>query len=102
MRKPQVTRTIITTQATVLCLNVETGEPFNETVIVPRTYKDDKKLMKKINELVDTEVVKAVHIVDKVEVSTLYGMSEEEFIKVAKVLPPRNGASTEDGEAEAE
>ena len=100
MRKPQVTRTIVTTQVTVLCLNVETGEPFNETVIVPRTFKDDKKLMKKISEIVDTEAVKAVHIVDKVEVSTLYGMTEEEFIKAARILPPRNGASTEDGEAE--
>lgn len=100
MRKPQVTRTIITTQATVLCLNVETGEPFNETVVVPRTFKDEKKLLKKITEMVDTETVKAVHIVDKVEVSILYGMSEEEFIKVAKILPPRSGASTAEDEAE--
>lgn len=100
MRKPMVTRTIITTQATVLCLNVETGEPFNETVTVTRTYKDEKKLLKKITEMVDTETVKAVHIVDKVEVSTLYGMSEEEFIKVAKILPPRGGASTADEEVE--
>lgn len=97
-RIPMVTRTIITTKVNVLCLDVETGEPCNYDVVVPRTYKDDEVLMKKVRPLIEAGSLKAVHIVDKEEIETLYGMSEQEFIENAKVLPPRN---TIEKEAEA-
>ena len=87
-RKPMVTRTIITTKVTVLCLDINTAEPFNETVTLPRTYKDDKKLLKSVEEVINTEEVKAVHIVDKKEIETLYGMTEQDFINNAKILDP--------------
>ena len=85
-RKPMVTRTITTTQVNVLCLDIVAGEPFNQQVTLPRTYKEDKKLMKDIEEVVNTENVKAVHVVAKEEVETLYGMSEQDFINNAVVL----------------
>ena len=85
-RKPMVTRTITTTQVNVLCLDIVAGEPFNQQVTLPRTYKDDKNLMKAIEEVVNTENVKAVHVVAKEEVETLYGMSEQDFINNAVVL----------------
>lgn len=85
-RKPMVTRTITTTQVNVLCLDIVAGEPFNKQVTLPRTYKEDKKLMKAIEEVVNTESVKAVHVVAKEEVETLYGMSEQDFINNAVVL----------------
>ena len=100
-RVPMVTRTIVTTKATVMCLDVQAGEPCNMTVTVPRTYKDDNVLMKKVRPLLETETFKAVHIVDKEEIETLYGMTEQEFIKYAEVLPPRNAANT-DEESDAE
>lgn len=87
-RKPMVTRTIITTQANVLCLNITTAEPFNTLVTLPRTYKDDEKLLKKVHDVVDSNEVKAVAIVDKTEVETLYGMTEEAFIAGATILDP--------------
>lgn len=87
-RKPMVTRTITTTKANVLCMDIQTAEPFNKVVTLPRTYKDDKTLMKKVQEVVETDTVKAVHIVDKEEVETLYGMTEQEFIQNAVVLDP--------------
>ncbi len=87
-RKPMVTRTIITTKVNVLCLNVQDAEPFNKVVTLPRTYKDDKKLLKKVEEVVNTDEVKAVHIVDKEEVETLYGMTEQDFITNATILDP--------------
>ena len=90
-RAPKVTRTIKSTKVTVLCLDVETGEPCNVSCVVARTYKDDTKLLAKVKEIVETETVKAVHIVDKEEVETLYGMSEQKFIENAEVLPPRKG-----------
>ena len=85
-RKPMVTRTITTTQVNVLCSDIVAGEPFNQQVTLPRTYKEDKKLMKAIEEVVNTENVKAVHVVAKEEVETLYGMSEQDFINNAVVL----------------
>lgn len=87
-RKPMVTRTIITTKVIVLCLDVNSAEPFNETVTLPRTYKDDKKLLKSVEEVINTDTVKVVHIVDKKEIETLYGMTEQDFINNAKILDP--------------
>ena len=84
-RKPMVTRTITTTKVNVLCLNIETSEPFNMVVTLPRTY-DDKKLFKAVQSVVDNDTQKAVHIVDKEEVETLYGMSEQSFIEHASIL----------------
>ena len=100
-RKPMVTRTITTTQVNVLCLDIVAGEPFNQQVTLPRTYKEEKKLMKAIEEVVNTESVKAVHVVAKEEVETLYGMSERDFINNAVVLDnetrrPINEVDTEE------
>ena len=87
-RKPMVTRTITTTKVNVLCLDVESAEPFNKVVTLPRTYKDSKKLLKAIEELINNDTVKAVHVVDKEEVETLYGMTEQDFITNATILDP--------------
>lgn len=88
-RVPMVTRTIITTKVNVMCLDIKRGEPCNSSVVVPRTYKDDEKLLKKVKEVLETKTLKPVFIVDKEEIETLYGMTEQEFIEHAKVLPPR-------------
>lgn len=89
-RTPMVTRTITTTRANVMCLDVQAGEPFNKEITVPRTYKDDETLLKTVKPLIETETVKAVHIVSKTTIETLYGMTEQEFIEHAKQLPERN------------
>lgn len=87
-RKPMVTRTIVTTKVNVLCVDINNAGPFIKSVTLPRTYKDEKKLLKKVEEIVNTEDVKAVHVVDKEEVETLYGMTEQDFIANATILDP--------------
>ena len=101
-RKPMVTRTIVTTKVNVLCLDIKSAEPFNKVVTLPRTYKDEKKLLKKVEEVVNTDEVKAVHVVDKEEVETLYGMTEQDFITNATILDPvtRKKLETETGKTE--
>ena len=89
-RKPQVTRTMTTTKVSVLCLNIEDAEPYNEVVTLPRTYKDEKAILKEVRKIIDTDTTKAVHVVATKIEETLYGMDEDEFIKYAKILPPRN------------
>lgn len=98
MREPMVTRTIITTQCNVLCLNLETAEPFNKEVTLPRTYSDEKKLFKMVQQIIDSDTEKAVHIVDTMTIETLYGMTEADFIANADVLPPRGTKVTETDE----
>ena len=93
-----VTRTIIPTKVIVLCLDVNSAEPFNETVTLPRTYKDDKKLLKSVEEVINTDTVKAVHIVGKKEIETLYGMTEQDFINNAKILDPATRKEAEASE----
>ena len=98
-RKPMVTRTLLTTKANVLCLNITTGEAENKLVTVPRTYKDNKALLKAVAPIVEAdENLKAVHIVDTEVIETLYGMTEQEFMERATVLPPRTVAQTDDEE----
>lgn len=89
MSKNMVTRTILTTEVSVLCLNLIKSEPFNMDVSLPRTYKDEKSMMKKVSALIDNDERKAVHIVRTEVKETLYGMPEEEFLIAAEVLPPR-------------
>lgn len=95
-RTPMVTRTIQTTRANVLCLNIVEGEPFNKVVTLPRTYKDENAMLKVISKMVDNDEVKAVHVVDSYVEETLYGMSEQRFIDLAQVMPPRNAAKADD------
>lgn len=88
-RVPMVTRTITVTKITALCLNIETAEPFNKTVMLSGTFNDEKSMMKAAEKILNTETERAVHIVSTEEIETLYGMTEQEFIQKAQVLPPR-------------
>ena len=98
-RVPQVTRTIQTTKVDVLCLNIKEGNPFTQSVVLPRTYKDEQAMLKSVEKLINSDEVKAVHIVSHTVEETLYGMSEQKFIELAEVLPPRK-VYGEDGEAD--
>ena len=88
-RVPSVTRTIQTTKANVLCIDLSTEQPFTQSVILPRTYTDERSMLKKIKPMLENETVKVVHVQNFTVESTLYGMTEEEFIKAAEILPPR-------------
>ena len=87
-RVPMITRTIQTTVCDVLCLNVETAEPFNKQVTLPRTYKDENSMLKMVKSVLDTDNEKVVHVVNSHVEETRYGMTEQEFIEHAKVIPP--------------
>lgn len=94
-RKPMVTRTVQTTLATVLCLNTETAEPFNQTVTLSGTFKDNKAVMKAVKALIENDTVSVAKVVDVEIEEKLYGMPEQDFINAAKVLPPRGTKVTE-------
>ena len=62
-KTPMITRTIQTTEVNVLCMDIKQGEPFNITVTLPRTYKDNAAMLKAAAAVIDNEDTKAVHIV---------------------------------------
>lgn len=95
-RAPKVTRTIQTTHANVLCMDIENREPCNKDVVLPRTYKDENALLKAVKKVVETDTIKAVQVVDTKVVETLYGMSEQDFIEHATILPPRKDYTNTD------
>lgn len=88
-KTPMITRTIQTTEVNVLCMDIKQGEPFNTTVTLPRTYKDNVAMLKAAAAVIDNEENKAVHIVASEVKETLYGMKETDFIAIANILPAR-------------
>ena len=85
-RKPMITRTIISTTVTVLCMDLVNRTPVEKTLVLPRTYKDDKALMKVLSKEYDTEELKVASILDKKENQDIYGMTEAQFIQLATKL----------------
>ena len=89
MRVPKVTRTILSTVATVMMVNTETKDVFEQNVTLPRTYKDDSKVLKTVKALFADEPIEPVSILSTHVEETLYGMTEADFIRYAQKLPPR-------------
>ncbi len=93
-RERMVTRTVTTTTCEVMCVNVITAEVQvkDYTLTGEQTKETALKQLKKLYET-ETEKIVTVNSVSLNE--TLYGMSELDFIKLAKVLPPRTKSEQE-------
>lgn len=90
MAKPaMVTRTIESTEVTVLGLDLELGEPVHKDITLPGTYKDDSKLLKAAQTALDTDTYKAVSVVRAEVKEQVYGMTEADFIAMGTVLDPK-------------
>ena len=96
MRKPMITRTITTTEATLLMADTVAAEMHNVTVTLPRTYKDNEAILKAARPLVETDTDKAVSVVSVSTKETLYGMTEADFIANAIILPARSNKDARD------
>ena len=94
-RIAMVTRTIQTTKVNALCVNLDEKNTFDKEFILSGTYKDDKALMKALEKVGNDEHTKVVDIHSSEVIETLYGMSEQDFISTAKVLPPRGTKAPE-------
>ena len=88
-RERMVTRTVESTIAYTMCLNVETADVSVETYRVSGKF-EEKELLKKLKKLYETETFKVVAIQSTETEEKLYGMTEELFIELAHELPPRN------------
>lgn len=93
-RKRMVTRTIQQTTAEVMCLNVITAEVSINTYTIGGSY-DSVSLLKALKPIFETEELKLVALQNYTEAEILLGMDEDEFIRLAKVLPPRTNTGKE-------
>lgn len=97
-RQPEVTRTITTTTAKVMCLDIVLGESVTKDVVLSGSYKDDAHVLKAARKVIESDNLKAVHIISYEKKEALYAMSEQKFVELAEVRPLRVKA-TKDTEA---
>ena len=88
MKEKMITRTIVSTNYTVMCVDVATAKVDNRLYSFAGV-RDDAKCLSIINDLYKETTDKAVAVISAEEVETLYGMPESVFMKYAVVLPPR-------------
>lgn len=89
VKEQLVTRTLVTTTATVLYVELSTGKTSKRTIDVVGQYDNDDELLEKVKEAYQPEGFKAVHVTGKKEEKHLYGMTEDCFVKHARILPLR-------------
>ena len=94
-RKRMITRTITQTTAQVMTLNVSTAEVQIHQYDIGGPYNDDE-LLSKLKKIFETDTLKLVHIESQVCKELLLGMCEEDFIRLAEVLPPRTQNNIDD------
>ena len=78
---PMVTRTIKTTTAIILCLDIDSGEPCNRSFTLPRERNNEKDILKAVTPMLRNEPsIKPVHVVYTIINEQLYGMPESDFL----------------------
>ena len=88
-REKMVTRTLTITTLEVMTVDITTATTGTARFDIAGDYTFDTAL-KAVKDLYETETAKIVTITDLVLNDYLYGMPESDFIKMAKILPPRN------------
>ena len=100
-RESVVTRTIETTKATVKVANLNTSTIEDVPVTLPRTYKNDEAIMKAAAKTLPAHQ-KVLAVVTAEVNSDIYGMTETDFLKYAKVMPDRKPTANADGDNTAD
>lgn len=88
-REKMITRTMITTEVEVMAVNIKTATVSTETYKLVGAYDNDKDIMKYLEKNFGRDTIKFVSVTDKHEIEQLYGMTESDFITMARILPPR-------------
>ena len=97
-RVRMVTRTIESTTATCMCINPTTGTVTHNDYTISQSYVDPAIILKHVKKVYETETNIIVAVENSEVHETLYGMTEQQFMELAKILPPRtsNSDDTED------
>ena len=88
-REKMVTRTLTITTVEVMTVDITTATTGTDRFDIVGDHTFDTALTA-VKQLYETETTKIVTITDLVLNEYLFGMPESDFIKMAKILPPRN------------
>lgn len=88
-RERMITRTVTEVTVKVMCVNVETAQVEVVTHVLSGNYEDDNQILKTLKKLHETENYKLIKVEEVETNEKLYGMTEQQFIELAKELPPR-------------
>ena len=100
-RIAMVTRTINFTQVTALTVDVVAQATATQVYTLSGTFTDNDKLIKALKKEYESDTVKIVSVIDADVQERLYGMTEQEFMSLAKVLPPRKTYGNNEQEQDA-
>lgn len=94
-----ITRTVNVTEVEVMCLTVSTAKVSTEKFKLSGNITESAEALKLIKKHYETKDFKPTAVLSLSTEEVLYGMSEEQFIKLAEVLPPRKlyGENTDEG-----
>lgn len=84
-RKSRITRSICTTNLTLMCVDTESAEIFNQDVKIPGKVSE-KEALKQAKKQYENEKTKVVDIVTMTTDAKLYAMDEDVFIANAEVV----------------
>lgn len=101
-RIAMVTRTINFTEVTALTVDVVAQATATQVYTLSGTYADNDKLIKALKKEYESDTIKVVSVISSEVQEKLYGMTEQEFMSLAKVLPPRKVYADTDSVVEAE
>lgn len=88
-RERMVTRTVELTEAHIMALDTATAEVQTIVCEIGGGVTDENAVLKAAKKLYETSTLKLVAVQYMLSKEILYGMPEAEFIRHAKVLPPR-------------
>ena len=86
-RKRVVSRTITETVAIVMYANAQSQTFENKEVRVQGEYQNTAELMKVVNKKWSFPGLVPITVVNQMTTETLYEMDEDEFIRLARIVP---------------
>lgn len=88
-RERMITRTVTELTAKVMCVDVETAQVSVVLYVLTGNYEDNEQILKTLKKLRETDNFKLIKVEEVETKEKLYGMKEQQFIELAKELPPR-------------
>ena len=85
-RERQVTRTINSINITAICMDIDTMETSEKTLVLTGDTPSNDQALKQLKKLYETDNFKVVAVKDIKVTEKLFGMSEIEFLKYATEL----------------
>lgn len=83
-----ITRTVVVTKCECVCVDVTTVETLIKEYSLSGSYPNNEQVLKELKKAYETDTFKVVAIQSLKEEEKMYGLSELEFIKLAKELNP--------------